>query len=186
MQADESNFDPDSDNETRTTNISMKTETKPIITQGSSGLLLLAAAAEQKQKDEEGKFIFFINQILKNSIIEESFHHPFQSPPMDISYLSNCLSPQSALATQFSQSIAFSPPSDDLASHLRRHGYQSNQSIISNSPTTNIILSLTSNPNRFDFFHHHQQQRHDQQTIVTTSTASSSSNTPSSTHVLCR
>jgi hypothetical protein len=66
MQADESNFDPDSDNETRTTNISMKTETKPIITQGSSGLLLLAAAAEQKQKDEEGKFIFFINQILNN------------------------------------------------------------------------------------------------------------------------
>ncbi len=34
MQADESNFDADSDNETRTTNISMITDTKPTISQG--------------------------------------------------------------------------------------------------------------------------------------------------------
>jgi hypothetical protein len=106
---------------------------------------------------------------------------------MDLSYLSSCLSPSSVLATQFSQSIAFSPPSDDLTSHLRRHVFLPNQSTISNSPTTNIILRLTSNQNHFDFFHHHhQQQRHDQQTIVATSTGTSTSNTPSSTHVLCR
>ncbi len=34
IQADESNFEGDSDNETRTTNISMITETKPTISQG--------------------------------------------------------------------------------------------------------------------------------------------------------
>ena len=66
VHADESNIDADSDNETRTTNASIKTETQPIIGQGSSGLLLLAAAAEQKRKDEEGKFssIFFLLNIL--------------------------------------------------------------------------------------------------------------------------
>ncbi len=60
LHADES-IDADSDNETRTTNMSIQTETKPTIGQGSSGLLLLAAAAEQKRKDEEGKFdLFFL------------------------------------------------------------------------------------------------------------------------------
>jgi hypothetical protein len=34
MQADESNIDLDSNNQTRTTNTSMKIETKPTITQG--------------------------------------------------------------------------------------------------------------------------------------------------------
>jgi hypothetical protein len=68
IHGDESNIDADSDNETRTTNASIKTETKPTIGQGSSGLLLLAAAAEQKRKDEEGKFnlILFFNIHLIN------------------------------------------------------------------------------------------------------------------------
>ena len=34
IHADESNFDGDSDNETRTTNTSIKTEIKPTISQG--------------------------------------------------------------------------------------------------------------------------------------------------------
>ena len=34
IHADESNFDGDSDDETRTTNTSIKTETKPVISQG--------------------------------------------------------------------------------------------------------------------------------------------------------
>ncbi len=71
MHADDSNIDGESDNET---NMSMKIESKPFISQGlicfcyffrflmfgfflccsgSSGLLLLAAAAEQKRRDEE-------------------------------------------------------------------------------------------------------------------------------------
>lgn len=102
---------------------------------------------------------------------------------MDISYSSNCLSPSSLLASQFSQSIAFSPTSDDLPPHIK-HAFLPNQSTISNLPTTNLILSLKSTSNHFDFFH--SQQRHDQQTIVATSTSTSTSNTPSSTHVLCR
>jgi hypothetical protein len=100
---------------------------------------------------------------------------------MEISYSSNCLSPSSSLASQFSQSIAFSPTSDDLPSHITRHVFLPNQS---NLPTTNLILSLTSSQNRFEFFH--PQQRRDQQTIVATSTNTSTSNTPTSTHVLCR
>lgn len=34
IHADESNFDGDSDNETNTTNMSIKTESKPVISQG--------------------------------------------------------------------------------------------------------------------------------------------------------
>jgi hypothetical protein len=98
---------------------------------------------------------------------------------MEISYSPNCLSPSSSLASQFSQSIAFSPTSDDLASHIKRH-----VSTISNLPTTNLILSLTSTQNRFEFYH--PQQRRDQQPIVATSTNTSTSSTPTSTHVLCR
>jgi len=103
---------------------------------------------------------------------------------MEISYSSNCLSPSSSLASQFSQSIAFSPTSDDFTSHLSRHVFLPNQSTMSNLPTTNLILSLSSTPNRFEFYH--SQQRRDQQTISATSTGTSTSNTPSSTHVLCR
>ncbi len=103
---------------------------------------------------------------------------------MEISYSSNCLSPSSSLASQFSQSIAFSPTSDDLSSHLSRHVFLPNQSTISNLPTTNLILSLSSTSNRFEFYH--SQQRRDQQTIGATSTGTSTSNTPTSSHVLCR
>ncbi|CAF1256231.1 unnamed protein product [Rotaria sp. Silwood1] len=163
IQADESNLDGDSDNDTQTDKNTMITETKPTVSQGSSGLLLLAAAAEQKRKDEE----------------DEPINNNVQS--------SNCLSPSSSLASQFSKSIIFSPISDDTKSHITRHRCIHNQPTLSNSPTTNIILSLTSNQNRFDFYHHQQQQqRHDQQTIVATSTTTSTSNTPTSTHVLCR
>ncbi|CAF2848279.1 unnamed protein product [Rotaria sp. Silwood2] len=102
-----------------------------------------------------------------------------------MSYSSNCLSLSSSLASQFSQSIVFSPRSDDISSHITRHIYISNQPTLFNSPTTNIILSLTSNQNLFDFYHH-QQPRHDQQTIDATSTHSSTLNTPTSTYVLCR
>jgi len=100
---------------------------------------------------------------------------------MEISYSPNCLSPSSSLACQFSQSIAFSPTSDDLSSHIKHHVFLPNQTTI---PTKNLLLSLKSTSNHFDFFH--SQQRHDQQTIVATSTNTSTSNTPSSTHVLCR
>jgi hypothetical protein len=103
---------------------------------------------------------------------------------MEISYSSTCLSPSSLLASQFSQSIAFSPTSDDLTSRIKRHVFLPNQSTISNLPTTNLILSLTSTPNRFEFFH--PQQRRDQQTIVAPSTSTSTSNTPTNSHVLCR
>jgi len=144
IHGDESNIDADSDNETRTNSTFMMTDTKPSIIQGPSGLLLLAAAAEQKRKDEE----------------DEPLNRPSQSAPMETSYLSNCLSPSTSLASKFSQST------------------------ISNMPTKNLILSLSNPPNRFEFYH--SQQRRDQQTIVTTSSSSSSSNTPTSAHVLCR
>ncbi|CAF0735977.1 unnamed protein product [Rotaria sp. Silwood1] len=187
IQADESNFDGESDNET---NNSMITESKPYMSQGSSGLLLLAAAAEQKRKDEED---------IPNN-------RPFPSAPMEITYssklsdtnssITSCLSP-SSLASQFSQSIGFSPTSslDDLNSRLSRHGFLQNQNLaktatvplISSSPTTNLIFSLTQTPNHFNFFHHHQQQqqRNDQQTIVETPNNTSSTSTTSK-HVLCR
>jgi hypothetical protein len=118
---------------------------------------------------------------------------------MDITYssklsdtsspLTSCLSPSSSLAAQFSQSIAFSPTSssDDYNSHLSRHIFLPHQipakittvPLTSTSPTTNLIFSITSTQNHFDYFHH-QQQRRDQQTIVETS------NNPPSTNVLCR
>jgi hypothetical protein len=103
---------------------------------------------------------------------------------MEISYSSNCLSPSSSLASQFSHSIAFSPISDDLTSRISRHVFLPNQSTISNLPTTNLILSLSSTSNRFEYYH--SQQRRDQQTIVATTANTSTSNTPTSTHVLCR
>ncbi|CAF0753714.1 unnamed protein product [Rotaria sordida] len=189
IQADESNIDGESDNETNTTNYSMTTESKSFTSQGSSGLLLLAAAAEQKRKDDED---------IPNN-------RPFQSAPMEITYssklsdtsspITSCLSP-SSLASQFSQSIGFSPTSslDDFNSHLSRHVFLPNQNqskpttipLTSNSPTTNLIFSLTQTPNHFDFFQHHQQQqRHDQQPIVETSNNTSSTNTTTK-HVLCR
>lgn len=154
MQGDESNFDPDSDNETKTMDISMKSL---VPTQGSSGLLLLAAAAEQKRKDEE----------------DEPMQHSTSMPI-------NCLSPSSLLASQFSQSIVFSPPSSDdhLSSHNpRHHVFLPNQS-------TNLILSLTATQNRFDYYH--PQQRRDSPTMVTTPTTPSPSSTSSNSHVLCR
>ncbi|CAF2329738.1 unnamed protein product [Rotaria sp. Silwood2] len=188
IQADESNFDGESDNETNITNNSMITESKPFISQGSSGLLLLAAAAEQKRKDEED---------IPNN-------RPFQSAPMEITHssklsdtsspITSCLSP-SSLASQFSQSIGISRTSlDDLNSRLSHHVFLQNQNLaktatvplMSSSPTTNLIFTLTQTPNHFDFFHHHQQQqRHDQQTIVETPNNTSPTNTTTK-HVLCR
>jgi hypothetical protein len=113
--------------------------------------------------------------------------------------ITNCLSPSSSLASQFSQSIAFSPTSslDDFNSRLSRHAFLPNQNptkitttvpLISTSPTQNLIFSLTQTPNHFEFFHHrHQQpQRHDQQTIVDTSNNNTSSTNTTTTHVLCR
>jgi hypothetical protein len=108
--------------------------------------------------------------------------------------INNCLSPSSSLASQFSQSIAFSPTSslDDFNSRLSHHVFLPNQNstktttvpLMANSPTTNLIFSLTQTPNHFNFFNH-QQQRHDQQPIVDTSNNTSSTNT-TTTHVLCR
>ncbi|CAF4693460.1 unnamed protein product, partial [Rotaria socialis] len=189
-QADESNMDGESDNETNTTSASMITESNSYISQGSSGLLLLAAAAEQKRKDEED---------IPNN-------RPSQSAPMEITYssklsdtnssITGCLSP-SSLASQFSQSIGFSPTSaaDDLNSRLSRHVFLQNQNLmkttttvplISSSPTTNLLLSIKQTPNHFDLFHHQQQpHRHDQQTIVESSTNTRSTNTTTN-HVLCR
>ncbi len=101
-----------------------------------------------------------------------------------------CLSPSSSLASQFSHSIAFSPISslDDFNSRLSRHVFLPNQNstktttvpLMTNSPTTNIIFSLTQPTNHFDYFNH-QQQRHDQETSNNTS-----STNPTTTHVLCR
>jgi len=108
--------------------------------------------------------------------------------------ITNCLSPSSSLASQFSHSIAFSPTSslDDFNSRLSRHVFLPNQNpvktttvpLMSSSPTTNLIFSLTQTPNHFNYFNH-QQQRHDQQPIVDTSNNTSSTNT-TTTHVLCR
>ncbi|CAF5171254.1 unnamed protein product [Rotaria magnacalcarata] len=189
-QADESNMDGESDNETNTTSASMITEPNSYISQGSSGLLLLAAAAEQKRKDEED---------IPNN-------RPSQSGPMEITHssklsdtnssITGSLSP-SSLASQFSQSIGFSSTSkaDDFNSRLSRHVFLPNQNLmkttttvplISSSPTTNLIFSITQTPNHFDLFHHQQQpQRHDQQTIVESSNNTRSTNTTTK-HVLCR
>lgn len=214
-QADESNADGESDNETNAANSSMNTETSSMsssFNRGSSGLLLLAAAAEKKRRDEEE---------------DESQNRPGQSMPLNIIYSSNlsdtsspvtnCLSPSSSLASQFSQSIAFSPTSsslDDFNNRLVRHVYIPTNIIHSpiltnstpmtstltptapNTTTTttvplvsplpsssNLLLSFTSNPNRFEFL---PQQRHDQQTMVETSTSTSSANPTATTHVLCR
>lgn len=114
------------------------------------------------------------------------------------SSINNCLSPSSSLASQFSHSIAFSPTSlslDDFNSRLSQHVFIPNQNItkptttvplMTNSPTTNLIFSLTQTPNHFNFFNH-QQQRHDQQTIVDTSTTNNTTSTnTTTTHVLCR
>jgi hypothetical protein len=111
--------------------------------------------------------------------------------------ITHCLSPSSSLASQFSHSIAFSPTSslDDFNSRLSRHVFLPNQNsvktttvpLMSSSPTTNLIFSLTQTPNHFEFFHHQQQQqqRRDQPPIVETSSNTSSTNT-TTTHVLCR
>jgi hypothetical protein len=108
--------------------------------------------------------------------------------------ISNCLSPSSSLASQFSQSIAFSPTSslDDFNSRLSQHTFLPNQNstktttvpLMTSSPTTNLIFSLTQTPNHFNFFNH-QQQRHEQQPIVETPNNTSSTNA-TTTHVLCR
>ena len=101
-----------------------------------------------------------------------------QSTPMPI----NCLSPSSLLASQFSQSIVFSPPSSDdrLSSH-RHHVFLPNQATNS---ATNLLLSLTASQNRFDYYH--PQQRRDSPALVTTPTTPSPSSTSSNSHVLCR
>ncbi|CAF0725707.1 unnamed protein product [Adineta ricciae] len=189
LQADDSNGDGESDNETNT---SMLTDTNAGIGQVSSGLLLLAAAAEQKRKDEA----------------DETQTRPLQSAPMVISYssklsdtsssLTNCLSPSSSLASQFSHSIAFSPTSsslDDFNSRLSsRHVFLNSQNsdqstptvpVVSTLPTSNIIFSLTQPANHFEFFHSQQQRRDQQTTMVEPSPNTSSTNTPT-THVLCR
>lgn len=106
---------------------------------------------------------------------------------MEIPDTSTCLSPSSVLASDFSRSIAVSSPPDHLPddrfSRLSRHVFIPTQS---NIPTTNLILSLPSTPNIFEYYH--PQQRRDQQTIVTSSNSSTSTSnaTPPSTHVLCR
>jgi hypothetical protein len=102
--------------------------------------------------------------------------------------ITNCLSPSSSLASQFSHSIAFSPTSslDDFNSRLSRHVFLPTQNsaktttvpLMSSSPTTNLIFSLTKTPNHFEFFHQ-------QQPSVETSNNTSSTNS-STTHVLCR
>jgi hypothetical protein len=108
--------------------------------------------------------------------------------------ISNCLSPSSSLASQFSHSIGFSPTSslDDFNSRLSRHVFLPNQNstktttvpLMASSPTTNLIFSITQTPNHFNFFNH-QQPRHDEQPIVDTSSNTSSTNA-TTTHVLCR
>ncbi len=109
--------------------------------------------------------------------------------------ISNCLSPSSSLASQFSHSITFSPTSssfDDLNSRITRHAFLPNPNftrtttvpLMAGSPTTNLIFSLTQTPNHFNFFNH-QQPSHDQQPIVDTANSTSSTNA-STTHVLCR
>ncbi|CAF3852426.1 unnamed protein product [Adineta steineri] len=179
-QADESNIDGDSDNESQTASTSMNIDSKSTVNQGnyylrifaililninkegSSGLLLLAAAAEKKRNDEQ----------------DESSSYSYPSPQHGIPNIYNSLSPPSILASQFSHLIGFSPISNDSTSRLIR---RPNQSTISNSsPSPNLIFSLTG-PNYFGL--HYQQQRRDQQT---TSTNTSTSNTSTSTHVLCR
>jgi hypothetical protein len=140
-----------------------------------------------------------------NILLDEPHNRPFQSAPMEITYstklsdtttpISNCLSPSSSLASQFSQSIAFSPTSslDEFNSRLSHHVFIPNQNspkitttvpLMTNSPTTNIIFSLTQTPTHFNFFNH-QQPRHDQQNIVDASKNTSSTNA-TTTHVLCR
>ncbi len=134
------------------------------------------------------------------SFSDEPSNRPAQSAPMEITYssklsdttspISNCLSPSSSLASQFSHSIAFSPTSslDDFNSRLSRHVFLPTQNsaktttvpLMAGSPTTNIIFSLTQAPTHFNYFNH-QQQRHDQETSNNTS-----STNPTTTHVLCR
>lgn len=114
--------------------------------------------------------------------LDESINGPWQIP-----CLTSCFSPTSVLVSQFSQSIDFSPPLNDLSSNLSRQTYPNNPSTISNIPTTNLILSLSSTSNRFENYHP-QQRRGDQQTIVNPSTTSTSTSNPTSTstHILCR
>ena len=136
--------------------------------------------------------------------LDDPHCRPIQSAPMKIAYpskmsdtsspLSTCLSPSSSLAAQFHQAVAFSPTSsfDDFHSRSSRSALPAQSAsvttttvpLVSHSPTTNLILSLTSTPNRFEIFHQ-QQQRRDQSTIIDTSTAASSTNAKSA-HVLCR
>ena len=140
--------------------------------------------------------------------LDESERRPGQTAPMAIAYASNmsdessrasiCLSPSSSLAAQFHQAVAFSPTSssfDDLHSRSLRSALPAQSAsvttssvpLVSHSPTTNLILSFTSAPSRFEFYHQQQQQqqRRDQSTIVDASTTASSTNAKS-THVLCR
>ncbi len=134
---------------------------------------------------------------------EPSNNRPAQSAPMEITYssklsdttspISNCLSPSSSLASQFSHSIAFSPTSslDDFNSRLSRHVFLPTQNstktttvpLMASSPTTNIIFSLTQTPTHFNYFNH-QQQRHDPETSNNNNNTSSTNAT--TTHVLCR
>jgi len=110
--------------------------------------------------------------------------------------ISNCLSPSSSLACQFSQSIAFSPTSstlDDCNSRLSHSIFVPTQTtstvpLITHSPATNLIFNLAPTSNHYSFFNsqqQQQQQQHDQKPIVDTSTKTSSTNT-TTTHVLCR
>jgi hypothetical protein len=136
--------------------------------------------------------------------LDEPSCRPIQSAPMKITYsskmsdtsspLSACLSPSSSLAAQFHQAVGFSPTSsfDEFHSRSSRPALPAQSAsvttttvpLVSHSPTTNLILSFTSTPSRFELFHQ-QQQRRDQSTIVDTSSAASSTNAKS-THVLCR
>lgn len=141
-QADESNADGESDNETNAANCSMNTETSTSsssFNRGSSGLLLLAAAAEKKRRDEEE---------------DESQTRPKQSMPLNITHSSklsdtnspvtHCLSPSSSLASQFSQSIAFSPTSsfDDLNNRSIRQVFLPTN-ILHTTPLTNPTMTTS-------------------------------------------
>ena len=120
---------------------------------------------------------------------------------MEITNESNSLSPSSLLAKRFSQSIAFSPTSDELSSYPNRQSFLPNQlSPVFHSPTTNIVLNSTSNSNGCELFHDHdhrhqehrqqeqeQEQRRDQQTSLSTSSNNTSTSASRiGTHVLCR
>ena len=168
-QADESNMDGESDNETTTPSNAMATETSTSLSQGncflastwpqlttfalffsgSSGLDLLAAVAEQKSKDEAES----IHRPSERSL-DEVRNLPNPSDPVTILYrsklsdtsssMAQCISPTLSLASQFSHSVGFSPTSsaDDFHSRSTRHPFLPNSI---SSPTITTTVPLMSN-----------------------------------------